>query len=101
MARSTLWQETAETIRAYLDGRLTHKEAEACAVKVLADATFLSDELVLEQAVLTLLELQDPGVPFATPKQDLEHLLSCLLGSQSLQLELRYSPQHLKTRKGV
>jgi hypothetical protein len=101
MARSTLWQETAETIRAYLDGRLARTEAEAWAVNVIAEETFLSDELILEQAVLTLLELQDPGVPFTTARQDLEHLLSCLLGTRSLPLELRYSPQPMKTRKVV
>jgi len=86
MARSTLWQETAETIRAFLDGRLARKEAEAWATNVIAAETFLSDELVLEQAVLTLLELQDPRVSFATAQQDLEHLPSCLLGTQGMRL---------------
>lgn len=101
MARLTLWQEAAETIRAYLDGRLTREEAAAWAVKVIEDETFLSDELVLEQAVLTLLELQDPNLPFATAQKDLEHLLNCLLGTQGLQLEVHYSPEKLEVKKKV
>jgi hypothetical protein len=99
MARSTLWQETAETIHAYLGGRLSSQEAAAWAVGIIAQETFLSDELLLEQTILTLLELHDPGTPFATAKQDLEQLLACLLGTQTLQLELHYSPQTLAVKK--
>jgi hypothetical protein len=99
MARPTLWQETAETIRAYLGGRLNSQEAAAWAVGIIEHETFLSDELLLEQIILTLLELHDPDTPFATAKKDLEQLLDCLLGTQTLQLELRYSPQKLEVKK--
>ena len=99
MARSTLWQETAETIRAYLGGRLSSQEAAAWAIGIIEQETFLSDELLLEQTILTLLELHDPDTPFATAKQDLEQLLDCLLGTQTLQLELHYSPQKLAVKK--
>ena len=93
MARPTVWQETAETIRAYLGGRLSSQEAAAWAVGIIEQETFLSDELLLEQAILTLLELHDPDTPLATAKQDLEQLLDCLLGTRTLQRELHYSPQ--------
>ena len=99
MARATLWQETAETIRAYLDGKLGSQEAAAWAVSIIEHETFLSDELLLEQTILTLLELQDTSAPFATAKKDLEHLLDCLLGTQNLQLELHYSPQKFNVKK--
>jgi hypothetical protein len=99
MARSTLWQETAETIRAYLGGRLSSQEAAAWAVDIIEQETFLSDELLLEQTILTLLELHDPDTPFTIAKQDLEHLLDCLLGNQTLQLELHYSPKKLEVKK--
>src|SRR5262245_59006017 len=99
MARPTLWQETAETIRAYLGGRLSPQQAAAWAVGIIEHETFLSDELLLEQSILTLLELHDPNTPFATAKEDLEQLLDCLLGTQTLQLELHYSPQKLEVKK--
>jgi hypothetical protein len=99
MARATLWQETAQTIRAYLDGKLGPEEAGAWAVSIIEHETFLSDELLLEQAILTLLELQEPNVPFATTKKDMEQLLDCLLGAQKLQIELHYSPQKLDVKK--
>jgi hypothetical protein len=99
MGRATLWQETAETIRAYLDGRLSSQEAAAWAVSIVEHETFLSDELLLEQTILTLLELHDPNTPFATAKKDLEQLLECLQGTQNLQLELHYSPQKLQVKK--
>jgi hypothetical protein len=99
MARETLWQETAKTIRAYLDGRLSPQEAGAWAVSVIEHETFLSDELLLEQSILTLLELQEPNTPFATAKRDMEQLLDCLLGTQNLQIELHYSPQKLEVKE--
>jgi hypothetical protein len=99
MARSTLWQETAETIRAYLSGRLTRGEAAAWAVNIIEHEIFLSDELLLEQTVLTLLELQEPNISFGVAKKDLEHLLDCLQGTQSLPLEIHYSPQKLEVKK--
>ena len=99
MASSTLWQETAETIRAYLGGRLSSQEAAAWAVSIVEHEAFLSDELLLEYAILTLLELHDPDTPFGIAKQDLEHLLDCLLGNQTLQLELHYSPKKLEVKK--
>jgi hypothetical protein len=99
MARATLWQETAETIRAYLDGKLSSQEVATWVVNIIEHETFLSDELLLEQTILTLLELQDPNAPFATDKKDLEHLLDCLQGTQNLQLELHYSPQQLRVKK--
>jgi hypothetical protein len=99
MARATLWQEAAETIRAYLDGKLGPQEAAAWATTIIEHETFLSDELLLEQTILTLLELQESDIPFATAKEDLEHLLNCLLGTQNLQLELHYSPQKLQVKK--
>jgi len=99
MARPTLWQETAETIRAYVGGRLNSQDAAAWVVGIIEHETFLSDELLLEQTILTLLELHDPDTPFATAKKDLEQLLDCLLGTQTLQLELHYSPQQLAVKK--
>ena len=99
MARSTLWQETAETIRAYLGGGLSSQEAAAWAVGIIEQETFLSDDLLLEHTILTLLELHDLDTPFAIAKKDLEHLLDCLLGNQTLQLELHYSPQKLEVKK--
>src|SRR5712691_9732168 len=99
MARPTLWQETAETIRAYLSGRLSSQDAAAWAVGIIEQETFLSDELLLEQTILTLLELHNPDTPFATAKKDLAQLLACLRGTQTLQLEVRYSPQKLEVKK--
>lgn len=99
MARVTLWEETADTIRAYLDGKLSSTEAAAWAINIVEHETFLSDELLLEQTILTLLELQEPSMPFATAKKDLEQLLNCLLGTQNLQIELHYSPRKLEVKK--
>jgi hypothetical protein len=99
MARATLWEETAETIRAYLSGKLSPQEAAAWAVSIIEHETFLSDELLLEQTILTLLELQAPNTPFATAKKDLEDLLDCLQGTQNLKVELHYSPQKLEEKK--
>ena len=99
MARATLWQETAKTVRAYLGGKLSPQEAAAWAISIIEHETFLSDELLLEQTILTLLELQEPDTPFATAKQDMEQLLDCLLGTRHLQVELHYSPQQLKVKE--
>jgi hypothetical protein len=98
MARATLWQEAAEIIRGYLDGKLSSQAAAAWAVSIIEHETFLSDELLLEQTILTLLELQDSNMPFATAKKDLKQLLDCLLGTQNLQIELHYSPQKLEVK---
>jgi len=99
MARATLWQETAKTVRAYLDDNLSSQEAATWAISIIEQETFLSDELLLEQAILTLLELQEPDSPLATAKQDLEQLLACLLGTRHLQVELHYSPQPFKVKE--
>jgi hypothetical protein len=99
MARTTLWQETAQTIRAYVDGKLSPQEAAAWAISIIEHETFLSDELLLEHTILTLLELQEPDTPCATAKQDLEPLLDCLLGTRHLQVDLHYSPQPFKVKE--
>ena len=99
MARPTLWQETTETIRTYLDGKLSAQQVTAWATQVVAEETFRSDEVLLEHALLSLLELSDRGLPFAPPKEDLEYLLECLLGKQKLQLELSYSPKPLQVKQ--
>jgi hypothetical protein len=99
MARASLWQETAQTIRAYVDGTLSPQAATAWATGIIAHETFLSDELLLEHAILTLLELQEPDAAWATAKQDLEQLLECLQGTRHLQVELQYSPQPLKVKE--
>jgi hypothetical protein len=54
---------------------------------------------LLEQTILTFLELQAPNTPFATAKKDLEELLDCLQGIQNLKVELHYSPQKLEEKK--
>ena len=99
MARPTLWQETTETIRAYLDGRISAQQVAVWATQVVAEETFRSDEVLLEHALLSLLELSDRDLPFAPPKEDLEHPLECLLGKQRLQLEVSYSPKPLRVKQ--
>lgn len=99
MARPTLWQETTETIRAYLDGSISAQQVAEWATQVVAEEVFRSDEVLLEHALLSLLELSDRGLSFALPKEDLEHLLECLLGKQRLQLEVSYSPKPLQVKQ--
>lgn len=99
MARPTLWQETTETIRAYLDGGISAQQVAEWATQVVAEEIFRSDEVLLEHALLSLLELSDTGLSFAPPKEDLEHLLECLLGKQKLQLEVSYSPKPLQVKQ--
>jgi hypothetical protein len=99
MARATLWQETTQTIRAYLGGTLSGQEAAAWGISIIEHEPFLSDELLLEHSILTLLELQESDAPCATAKQDLEDLLGCLLGTRHLQLEIHDSPQPFKVKE--
>ena len=88
-----------QTIRAYVDGTLNPQEAAAWAISAIEHETFFSDELLLEHAILTLLELQEPNAPWATAKQDMEQLLDSLQGTLPLQVELQYSPQPLKVKE--
>jgi len=99
MAQLTLWKETTEMILTYLDGKVSAQQVTAWATQVVAAETFRSDEVLLEYAILSLLELSDRDLPFILPKEELEHLLDCLLGKQTLQLEISYSPKPLQVKQ--
>jgi hypothetical protein len=74
-----LRKETVKRIEGFLAGRISKAEAARWAVEILAERTFGTDELVLEDAITALVGLHDGDERFDTTREDLSYFRNCLL----------------------
>ncbi len=74
-----LREETIKKIEDFLARRISKTEAARWAVNILAERTFGTDELVLEDAITALVGLHDEDERFDTAREDLFYFKNCLL----------------------
>jgi len=74
-----LREKTIEKIEDFLAGRISKAKAARWAVGILAERTFGTNELVLEDAITALAGLHDEDERFDTAREDLFYFRNCLL----------------------
>lgn len=74
-----LREKTIEKIEDFLAGRISKAEVARWAVTILAERTFGTDELVLEDAITALAGLHNEDERFNTAREDLFYFRNCLL----------------------